>query len=439
MGRDAAAAEKFLEHGHEVYPVGEYLNPSLVEAAERSGGKFYQIEDACDGQAVADCVKDAGVDMFYTNSDSALAAGVVDVVTTQNPEVLMPSPDKEASRIEWDKVYARELIDAVGEKYNPLYIPANNKDALDEAIEIFQETETEVVVKPIGLTGGKGVKVMGPHLRDYIEAKNYALEVINDPNQEGVVIEEKMQGQEFTVQAYTDGRSLIVPPLTYDYPYREDGDKGPGTGGMGCFTMGPQGNLPFLGDKDLKEAEKLMNKVLERLEDDWRDFKGTLYGSFFKTDKGLKVVEFNSRIGDPEGISIVELLEDDVDLAHVLEKIATGDLDERHLRFKNMASTVIYLVSPQYAYKEGGPYKFQVDVDAIEDNDCRAYHVASEQVEKGMFKTVGTSRTLAISALGFSPWEAREKVLDAIDEGVSGPLQFRNDIGDRHYIKNLKK
>ncbi len=437
MGRDVAAAEKLAAHGHEIYPIGSHLNPSLVNIAEQSGGEFYQVVNMYDPQRVAKCVTDANVDMFYTNSDEALAKGVVDAVAGQNPEILMPSPDKEASRIEWDKVYARKLIDRIDEKYNPLYVPAKNNKALEEAIEIFQEAEKEVVVKPIGLTGGKGVKVMGPHLRDYLEVKNYAKEVLKDPNQEGVILEEKIEGQEFTVQAYTDGRTLIIPPVTYDYPYREDGDKGPGTGGMGCFTMPYGERLPFLAAHDLAEAKKIMGKVLEQLEGDWREFKGTLYGSFFQTEKGLKVVEFNSRIGDPEGMSIVDLLEDDVDLATVLEKIATGDLEEKDIRFQKLASTVIYLVSPDYAYREGNAYKFGVSKEAIVDNDCRLRHAASEEVANGFFRTVGASRTLAITALAETPWGARAKILDAIDEGVSGPLEFREDIADRRYIENL--
>lgn len=437
MGRDVAAAEKFAQHGHEVYPVGPHPNPSLIAVAENSGGKFYQVEDAMDQKVLGECLEDSGAEMFYTNSDDALAAGIVDMVRGQNPDLLIPSPDKEASKIEWDKFYSRDIVERIHEKYNPLYVPVENEKALQEAIEIFWDDEKEVVVKPRGLTGGKGVKVMGPHLKDYVDVSLYAKEILADPNQQGLILEEKIQGREFTVQAYTDGRTLIVPPTTYDYPYRQDGDTGPGTGGMGCFTMPAGENLPFLTNRNRKEAVEVMQQALVHLEDDWQEFKGTLYGSFFKTEKGLKVVEFNARIGDPEGISIVDLLEDDVDLAEVLEKIATGDLEEKDVRFRKMASTVIYLVSPGYAYRSDSTYGFDVDAEAIADNDCRLYHVASRQVGENQFKTVGSSRTLAVSALAETPWEARDKILDAIDEGVGGPLEFRQDIGSKEYIANL--
>lgn len=437
MGRDVAAAEKFAQHGHEVYPVGPHLNPSLVEIAEKSGGKFYQVENAMDEDVLGECLEDSGAEMFYTNSDDALAGGIVDMVRGQNPDLLIPSPDKEASKIEWDKFYARDIVDRIHEKYNPLYLPVENKEGLEEAIEILWAAEKEAVVKPRGLTGGKGVKVMGPHLGDYADVRKYAKKILADPNQKGLILEEKIEGREFTIQAYTDGQTLVVPPTTYDYPYREDGDKGPGTGGMGCFTMPAGQNLPFLTIRDHKEAVGVMQDVLKYLDDDWQEFRGTLYGSFFQTEEGIKVVEFNSRIGDPEGISIVDLLKDDVDLAEVLEKIATGDLDEKDVRFKKMASAVIYLVSPGYAYKSNLTYEFGVDAEAIADNDCRSYHVASRRVGENTFKTVGSSRTLAVSALAQTPWEARDKILDAIDEGVSGPLEFRQDIGSKEYIDNL--
>lgn len=437
MGRDVAAAEKLMEHGHQVYPAGEYLNPSLVRAAEESGGEFYHINDVRDGKDLAGIVAEADVDLFYTNSDEALAAGVVDKVAEQNPGVLIASPDKEASQIEWDKEYAREVVDRIDRKYNPLYVPAKNEEELNEAIEIFLETEKELVVKPLGLTGGKGVKVMGPHLDNFEDARKYAKKVLKDPNQEGVILEEKIDGQEFTVQAYTDGRTLVIPPVTYDYPYREDGDEGPGTGGMGCFTMPGGKRLPFLTAYELTEAKQVMSKVLEQLEADKKEFKGTLYGSFFKTEDGLKVVEFNARIGDPEGISIVDLLEDDVDLADILEKIAIGDLEEKDIRFRKLASTVIYLVSPDYAYKKGDTEEFFINDEVLADYDCRLRHAASEEVGAGFYRTVGTSRSLAVTALADTPWEARATILDAIDEGIEGPLQYREDIGSKNYIDSL--
>ena len=105
-----------------------------------------------------------------------------------------------------------------------------------DAIESFGSTP--VVVKPEGLTGGKGVKVMGPHLADHDEARDYALELLarGRPG-ESVLIEEKIVGAEFTIQAISDGRTVVLPPSTYDYPYRFDGDEGPGTGGMGSLSM----------------------------------------------------------------------------------------------------------------------------------------------------------------------------------------------------------
>ena len=105
-----------------------------------------------------------------------------------------------------------------------------------EAIESFGSTP--VAVKPSGLTGGKGVKVMGPHLASHAEARDYALSLLARRKRgESVLIEEKIVGAEFTIQAISDGRTVLFPPATYDYPFRFDGDEGPGTGGMGSLSM----------------------------------------------------------------------------------------------------------------------------------------------------------------------------------------------------------
>jgi phosphoribosylamine--glycine ligase len=439
MGRDAAAAERFAQFGHEVHTIAEHRNPSLVDICDETGGLYFCVNDMTDVNGVANCVKQVNPQMFYTNYDDALAAGVVDAAREAKPNILIPSPNKEAARIEWDKSYLREIIDDIDPKYNPLYRKATSEEEVEEGIRFFEEQDKAVAVKPFGLSGGKAVKLMGPHLDSYKDAKKYGVDLLSEFHPSGVSLEELMEGHEFTLQGFCDGQKLLPFPATYDYPYREDGDKGPGTGGMGDFTMRPDEQLPFLAQRDYEEAVDVMQSVVNRLHASGNEFKGTIYGSFFMTEEGLEVTEFNARGGDPEMMNIVNLLDDNIDLAEVLSQTARGELNQNSIRFKQLASTALYLVSPDYAREGGGSrYEFDVNPEAIARNGCRHYLVGAERDSStGKFATVGSSRTLAMLSLGQTPWEAREKIHQAIEDGFDGPLEYRQDIGSKVYINGL--
>jgi phosphoribosylamine--glycine ligase len=441
MPRDAAYAERLAQEGCEVHVAGEFQNPSLVAVTDASEGRFYVVSKVSDRREIAEVAVAAQADLFLTNSDEALANGVVDEVARHAPGMLIASPDMESSRIEWDKFDARQIIqeldDEQGTSYNPIYFEATDFSGVTSAMDFFEAEKKEVAIKPRGLSGGKGVKVMGPHLKDYDEAGWYASQIIGEFKHGGVVIEEKIEGHEFTLQGLTDGKTLIVPPATYDYPYREDGDKGPGTGGMGSFTMPPGEQLPFLADADYLEAIDLMRYVLRKQVEQGRNFKGVLYGSFFQTTEGLKLTEFNARMGDPEGLNIVELLAEETPLKTVLERIAKQELSEQDVRFKRLASTALYLVAPNYAYPDcaEGELDFGLDLQKVAQAGCRAYFGAAERGGLNQYRTVGSSRTVVITSRALTPWEARDKVHEAIRSGVQGALEYRHDVGDHDYIR----
>jgi phosphoribosylamine--glycine ligase len=439
MARDAVIAERLAQEGCEMHIASSIRNPSLIAAADTSEGQFYPVSDVRNPHEIAEVAVASQADLFWLNQDDALAGGVVDKVAERMPEMLVASPNQESSRIEWDKFDSRRIVreidDEQGTAYNPHYFCATEPHEIGPIMRLFQDQMTEAVIKPRGLTGGKGVKVMGPHLADYAAASQYAAEVLRDPRQGGVVIEEKLEGHEFTIQGLTDGKTLIAPPVTYDYPYREDDDTGPGTGGMGSFTMPPGEQLPFLTDSDYLEAIQLMRGVLGKQAELGRDFRGVLYGSFFKTPEGLKVVEFNARMGDPEALNIVESLAEETTLTNILYRIASKELSEQDARFKRVASTAIYLVSPDYAYRNGESQEFDLDLDKIAASGCRAYFSAAERIGLNRYRMTGASRTVALTSRARTPWDARAKINEAIAAGVTGPLQYRQDIGDHDYIR----
>lgn len=441
MGRDEAVADRLKDH--KLYILGQWTNPGLVDKAKASGGDFTVIESVTAVKTIADYVQSIKPDMFLTNFDSALEAGVIDeikhrVSNKKMPDLLIPCPDRESSRVEWDKFYLRELIDKIDAKYNPKNFMVETPESAIKAIDYFKARGIEVALKPRNLTGGKGVKVQGKHFNTYEEGREYALQVLKAADQTGIEVQEKLGGHEFTLQFFTDGHTLIKPPATYDYPYRKDGDEGPGTGGMGAFSM-KDGLLPFVTGEDYDQSVTLMQKLLVELKEQGHDYKGVLYPTFFKTSNGLKIVEVNARGGDPELINIVDLIEDDVNFGEVLKLIALGKLAEDSITYKKQASAIVYLVSPDYSYEKGPSYEFELDPEIITSFGCKVRFAASERIRGNNFRTVGSSRTVGISCLADTPWLARANIHKAIKAGFKQPLklEFRSQIAEEEYIRSL--
>src|SRR5947209_8290694 len=250
---------RMAEHS-ELHAFMGHPNPTIVRHVDASGGG-YAIGDVCDPEAAAAFARAQEIDIAMVSADEPLAAGVVDALLAQGTRTV--GPTRSGAEIEWNKAYARSLLRELAPDATPAVRVVRDASELDDAISFFGERP--VAVKPSGLTGGKGVKVMGPHLADHAQAREYALSLLaRRGGGDSVLIEEKVQGAEFTIQAISDGRTVVFPPCTYDYPFRFDGDEGPGTGGMGSLTMaGP--TLPFMTMGHYEQACAIIAMVIERL------------------------------------------------------------------------------------------------------------------------------------------------------------------------------
>ncbi len=225
-GRESALASRMAEHS-ELFAFVGHENPSILRAAGGSGGG-HMVGDVCDPSAVAAYARAQEIDIAMVSADEPLQAGVVDALLAQGTRAV--GPTAAGAEIEWNKAFARSVLADVAPEACPLLHVVTSLDELDQAMAAFGERP--VAVKPSGLTGGKGVKVMGPHLADHAAARAYGLELLEHCRPgECVLIEEKIEAPEFTIQAISDGRTVVFPNATYDYPYRFDGDQGPGTGG----------------------------------------------------------------------------------------------------------------------------------------------------------------------------------------------------------------
>jgi phosphoribosylamine---glycine ligase len=430
-GRESALASRMAEHS-ELYAFAGHLNPSLVRYAQASGGRV-EIGDVCDAHAVAAFARANEIDIAMVSADEPLESGVVDALLAQGTRAV--GPTRAGAEIEWNKAFARSLLLDVAPEATPRLRVVHRADEVDRAIASFGSTP--VVVKPSGLTGGKGVKVMGPHLASHAEARDYALSLLaGEKGGDSVLIEEKIVGAEFTIQAISDGQTVVFPNSTYDYPYRFDGDEGPGTGGMGSLSTA-QAALPFMSPEHYQQACSIVERVIARLSSEGRHFTGVMNSGFFATASGVSVIEFNARFGDPECMNIMALF--DGDWTRVMQLIGDGELTREDVPLRDEASLVLYLVSPDYALPSPGaaptPYEFELDVAEMERAGVSVFFSSAVHVAHNTYRTVGTSRAVALVATAPALAEAHELIVQRASS--VGVLQWRRDVGDERYLQGL--
>jgi phosphoribosylamine--glycine ligase len=415
------------EHS-ELHAFVGHENPSILRHVERSGGS-HLLGDVCDPRAVAAFARARDVDIAMVSADEPLAAGVIDALLAQGTSAV--GPTRAGAEIEWNKAFARSLLSEVAPEAVPLLRVVREEREVAAAIASFGSTP--VAVKPSGLTGGKGVKVMGPHLADHAEAEEYAVGLLGRGSPgESVLIEEKILGAEFTIQAVSDGRTVVFPPATYDYPFRYDGDEGPGTGGMGSLSM-PGSTLPFMTAGHYEQACSIIERVIARLTDQGRHFSGVMNSGFFATSEGVKVIEFNARFGDPECMNIMTLFTGD--WTEVMERLTSGRLEGSEVPLREEASLVLYLVSPDYSLRPGPRYEFSLDCEEIEADGCEVFFSSATRTGANAYRTVGTSRAVALATTAPTLEQARLRVVDSA--ATIPVLEWRRDVGDESYLNGL--
>ena len=350
-----------------------------------------------------------GIDIAFIGPEAPLAAGVTDALNEM--EVPVVGPTRAAARLEWSKAYTREFLDEHGIAGNPDFAVCRSKAEVQE----FVSGHPDIAAKPDVLTGGKGVKITGEHLHGAGEVVDYSMERIAEDGL--IVLEEKLSGNEFTLQAFTDGSRVEVMPLVRDYKRAYDGDIGPNTGSMGSYSC-PDHDLPMISDDSVRNGTRIMEETVRKLAGTGTTFKGTLYGGFMETDRGVYLIEYNCRLGDPEAMNVLSLLENP--LLDIGWEIIDGKLQKPS--FEKKATVCVYLVPKGYPTdpKRGR----EVSITAPGDSEL---YFASVHEENGVVRTSG-SRAIALLAKGDTVEEAGEKVYRDIPK-IRGDLFYRTDIG----------
>jgi phosphoribosylamine--glycine ligase len=278
------------------------------------------------------------------------------------------------------------------------------------------------VIKDDGLAGGKGVKVFGDHLNTRAESLAFCNEILAHGHP--FVIEEKLEGEEFSLLSFTDGTTLRHMPAVQDHKRAFNGDRGPNTGGMGSYTDA-NGSLPFLSPADIAAARRTNEHVIAALHRDLNEpYRGILYGGFMATRNGVRLIEYNARFGDPECLNLLSLLE--TDFVAICRAIVSCTLHTLDVDFTRAATVCKYLVPEGYPDhpRKGDPVPVPESANLP---STTTVYLGSVDVKDQTLVSAG-SRTLAVVSRGPSLAEA-EPLCESALRNVHGPFFYRSDIG----------
>lgn len=372
--------------------------------------------DYCDVKAVGDWV-DAHKDVEFTvvTPDDPLALGLVDELESRGHRAF--GPRKNAAIIEASKAFSKELM----KKYD---IPTAKYETFSdyETAKAYVETcDIPVVLKADGLALGKGVLICMTRDEALEGLKEMMLDKKFGTAGNKVVVEEFLVGPEVSALAFTDGKTIVPMITSCDHKRAKDNDEGLNTGGMGTFAP-----APFYGEKTAKEVmEKIMLPTMYAMNAEGRTFKGVLYFGLMKTKDGMKVIEYNSRFGDPETQVILPMLK--TDLMEIFEAVESERLSDVKIEWEDGACVCVVLASGGYpeAYEKGKEITF-----GALDEEILLCHAGTAEKD-GKIVTSG-GRVLGVCAKGADIEEARKKVYANVEKIKFEKMHYRTDIGIKY-------
>ena len=370
-----------------------------------------------DLEGVADYAEEQSIDLTVVGPEAPLVAGLADVFKRRGLPVFGPS--KDAAQLEGSKAFSKELM----AKYNIPTAFFKICEDIDTAKAYVEEKGAPIVVKADGLAAGKGVVVA--------MTKQEALDAIDEMMGDHkfgaagarLVLEEYMEGEEASLLAFTDGKTVVPMIAAQDHKRVFDGDEGPNTGGMGTYAP-----APVMTDVlRLKATELILKPVVEAMAKEGMPYQGCLYAGLMIKGDSVKVVEFNCRFGDPETQVVLPLL--DGDLAEIMLACATGTLDKAEVAWYNKAAVCVVMASGGYpeSYEKGK--EIAGLAAAEEDKDVVVFHAGTKDAE-GKIVTSG-GRVLGVTAVDSSIKAARDRAYAAVEKIAFEKNFYRKDIAWR--------
>ena len=380
---------------------------------------------ATDISALVEFAKSNRIGLVIIGPESALIAGIVDEFRAAGIPIFGPS--KAAATIEGSKVFSKELL----AKYN---IPSADFRVFDDPVEASdylsdlsdksdKSDYLPIVVKADGEALGKGVFVCSKKSEALDAIKTIMVDKAFGKAGDRVVVEELLIGQEASLMAITDGKTVVPMTPVQDHKRIYDGDQGPNTGGMGCYSPVPV-VTPELYDQIL---EMIIKPTIRAMEAEGRPYTGVLYTGVILTESGPKVLEFNARFGDPETQVALPLLE--TDLVEIIQASLDGSLDSLEIKCYNGCAVCVVIASGGYPgdYETGKPISGLDEANALEG--VTVFH-AGTKLQYGQVVTSG-GRVLGVTAVGDSFRTAIDRAYSAVDKIHFDGMHYRRDIGDR--------
>jgi len=412
--REHIIAEQ-LARSSEVYCIMRKRNSGIAKISQK-----YFISDFNNIEAIGSWAIKEKIKLAFVVSETAFSTGLSEVLSEAG--ISMASSSMAASIIGSNRLYAYTLMKEFGIDRPRFYVCKTDNDLNDAITELENP-----VVKPVIRMEWGGVKVFDRDFKSKKELLSYSKELIK--RQKAVILEKSLNGEEFNLQAFTDGRRVsTLQPVQVMRRAEKDG-KGQLTEGMGSYSTGKL--LPFMTRDDLDHAKLMMKRIVSALRDRGTEFKGVLNGKFMLTKEGIVMLDVRTTFGNPEALNNLGLLK--TQFSEILLSIADGNLKQPS--FVNDATVVKYIVPEKYPGETKGKKKIHVSDRILWDNGSRCYYEDVIEEKGKLYSSSG--RSLAIFASGKTLNEAQTRAEAAATLAVSGKIRHRRDIGREEVV--LKK
>lgn len=374
---------------------------------------------ADDIKALLNFAKEQKIDLTVVGPEAPLTGGIVNQFNEAGLKIFGPS--KEAAEIEGSKVLSKYIM----EKYQIPTAEYQVFDQADLAIKYIKSVGAPIVVKADGLAAGKGVIVAQD-----VETAVFAVKEIMEDKIFGaagakIIIEEYLEGEEVSVLAFTDGKAIVPMVSAQDHKRIFDGDRGLNTGGMGAYAPAP------IYSEEIAQftLEKVLKPTIAGLKAEGRTYQGVIYAGLMITAKGIKVLEYNARFGDPETQPVLMLLK--TDLVDIIEAVLEERLAEEKIEWLDEAAVCVVLASAGYPGRYEGGKKIS-GLDQLGANGY-VFHGGTTQKD-GDIVTAG-GRVLGVSAKGATIEAAIQEAYREVKKINFEGMQYRTDIGKKALIK----
>lgn len=366
-------------------------------------------------ETLAQAAQERRIDLVVVGPEAPLAAGIVDLF--QGRGIPIFGPNKEATKIESSKVFAKGLM----QRYGIPCAQSRSFSSFGEARDYVKAEQPPIVVKADGLAAGKGSIVANSTTEALVALSEIMEKRIFGEAGDQVLVEEWLTGKEVSLLAFTDGKTVVPMVPACDYKRACDGDEGPNTGGMGSYSP-PN----FFGAEMIDMVrDTILEPMVRAMAKEGQPYKGVLYVGLMLTDQGPKALEFNARFGDPESQVMLPLLEGD--LVDIMLAVLDERLDKMEIKWRDEACVGVVMASGGYpgSYKTGFPIE---GLDKVNE-DILVFH-AGTKASHGVIYTDG-GRVLTVAARGRTIAEARDRVYNNIPRIHFEGCHYRRDIGAR--------